>query len=72
MFMSPDDAGVDMYLMTLCDGNIIANSTFSFWGAFLNRHENKKVVCPHDFIGENVKEYLYINGNYYPESWIAI
>ncbi len=72
VFMSPDDAGVDMYLMTLCDGNIIANSTFSFWGAFPNRHENKKVVCPHDFIGENVKEYLYINGNYYPESWIAI
>ena len=72
LFMPPNSAGVDMYLMTLCDSNIIANSTFSFWGAFLNKHENKKVVCPHDFIGNNAKEYLYINGNYYPDDWIAI
>jgi len=72
VFMSQHSANVDMYIMTLCDGNIIANSTFSFWGAFLNKNKNKKVICPHDFICRNVKELSYINGNYYPDDWIAI
>lgn len=71
-YMDTHSAEVDMYLMSLCDNNIIANSTFSFWGAFLNRNSNKKVVCPHDFIGEKDVNNSYINGNWYPEDWIAL
>lgn len=71
-FMPPNNAAVDMCLMTKCNHNIIANSTFSFWGAYLNQHKEKKVVCPYCFIGESCKDFTYMNGNWYPSSWIAI
>lgn len=71
-YMQSHPAGVDMYVMSLCDNNIIANSSFSFWGAFLNKNKEKKVVCPHDFIGASCPEYQYMNGNWYPEKWIAL
>lgn len=36
----------DMYLMSMCLNNIITNSTFSFWAAFLNKNDNAIVKCP--------------------------
>lgn len=56
---------IDMQLMSLCKHNIIANSSFSFWGAYLNQYENKKVVAAN-------KISPYNQGGFYCEDWHVI
>jgi hypothetical protein len=41
----------DMYLMSQCDGHILANSSFSWWGAWLNNNPNKRVTVPQIWFG---------------------
>lgn len=55
VFMEGNDDYVDMWIMSLCDDNIIANSSFSWWGAWLNKHKNKIVFAPKKWFGSAIQ-----------------
>lgn len=60
---------IDMCIMTLCNHCIIANSTFSWWGAWLNTTSNKKVIAPSRWFGKDV---ILNTKDLYIPSWTTI
>lgn len=60
----------EIYLMSLCKNNITSNSSFSWWGAWLNKNENKTVVGPKNWFGPALQSLK--TDDIIPESWIKI
>lgn len=60
----------DLYLQSLCKNNIISNSTFSWWGAWLNMHTNKMVIAPEKWFGPTYKNHN--TKDLIPEKWIKL
>lgn len=65
LFIEKEPYYIDFWLQSLCKHNIICNSTFSWWSAWLNQNPNKVVVRPKVWFGG----YPDIGG---PDSWIKI
>ena len=61
------DSWQDMMLMSRCHHHIICNSTFSWWGAWLNAGKETIVVCPDHWYADD-------KGNIplYPSNWIRV
>lgn len=57
---------MDMYFMSICKHNIIANSSFSWWGAWLNQNPDKFVISPQRWSNK------YENTEVCPQGWIRL
>lgn len=60
---------VDLCLMTLCSGHIIANSSFSWWGAWLS--DSEKIIAPSGWFEGSANEHLNTEDIYCPE-WVIL
>lgn len=63
------DEVYDLSVIKNCDNNINANSSFSWWGSWLNKNINKKIICPKIWFSEksNINDSDLI-----PKEWIRI
>jgi hypothetical protein len=67
VFMEGNNQYEDLCLMSLCNHNVISNSSYSWWAAYLNINANKKVVVPSNwFIPAKSLTDLYLS------EWIQI
>ncbi len=63
-----ENSYLDMQLMSNCKNNIIANSSFSWWGAWLNSNKEKTVIAPSRWFNDpslNTKDIV-------PNNWLKI
>ena len=55
--------------MSMCDHNVIGNSTFAWWAAYMNKNSGL-VVGPKDFFGKGYSNFLL--DDFYPIEWLIL
>ena len=67
-----DDNRVDLCLMSMCDDFIIANSSYSWWGAWLSKNKDKKVIAPANWFGSKGYTKDHNTEDLIPSTWTRI
>ena len=67
-FIEGESEIVDLYFMSLCTDNCIANSSFSWWGAWLNQNPNKIIYYPDTWFGPAKQDIE--TKDLFPASWL--
>lgn len=69
-FISLGKDYLDLYAISMCEHNIICNSTFGWWGAYLNENSEKKVIGPNNWFGPSAR---HLNScDILPADWIKM
>jgi len=69
IFIEGNKPHIDMALMSSCENNIIANSSYSWWAAYLNKNTNKKIIAPKNWFGPKLQ---HNTKNLTPITWNKI
>jgi hypothetical protein len=67
-----EDNRVDLCLMSLCDDFIIANSSYSWWGAWLSTNKDKTVIAPSQWFGKTGYTKDHDTKDLIPNDWTII
>lgn len=67
IFIENENDYIDFYLISRCRNNIIANSSFSWWAAWMNANINKKVIYPSRWFGPGGPQDTQ---DLHPKEWI--
>ena len=72
MVSENEDNRVDLCLMSMCSDFIIANSSYSWWGAWLSSNKNKKVIAPVQWFGKTGYTKNHNTKDLIPDGWTRI
>lgn len=70
IFYTSNKDWLDLYTMSFCEHNIICNSTFSWWAAYLNENPNKVITAPKKWFGPAYTH--YDTSTLIPKEWLIL
>lgn len=69
VFLQHEADYIDLFILSLCRHNIISNSSFGWWGGWLNRNPEKMIICPKIWVNPN---WNLPTQDVCPEDWIKL